>query len=93
VRNGEKFTLQFMFYNRLSVYLAFGVAVSVAILLGLLTYTESLQLAGQGFNPGWEQVARVKPWGTIYGINTLRGIRIGTTPLLFLYRDVLFWSV
>ena len=22
-----------------------------------------------GFNPSWEQVARVKPWGTIYGLH------------------------
>ena len=42
-----------------------------------LTYTESLRLAGQGFNPSWEQVARVKPWGTIYGLITLRGLGLG----------------
>jgi hypothetical protein len=64
---------------RLSVYLPFGVVVLAAILSVLLTYTESLQLASRGFNPGWEQVARVKPWGTIYGLHT-QGFRIGTTP-------------
>src|SRR6202050_3476616 len=35
---------------RLSVYLPFGIVVLVAVLSGLLTHTESLWLAGQGFN-------------------------------------------
>jgi hypothetical protein len=69
-----------------------GVVVLVAILSGLLTYTESLRLAGQEFNPGWEQIARVRPWDIIYGLHT-QGLLDWDKPWLFPYRDVLFQSV
>ncbi len=53
----------------LLLQLPFGVTVWC---LSLFTLTERFRLAGQGFNPGWEQVSRGCSLGAVYSTLTYR---------------------